>query len=461
MERSFGDVKAIQGDKDYCVIITSNSENPSEMISNSYSLVFCDEVGTVWSKKKIRMRPDHVSMNGRLIVVSDHRNVYLYIFDSLNQNLYSSSNSSLSRFSNGMERMFDVHDTSIHPSKANVIYNINDDTSDPSITALCATSNFCMIGLEDNYILLYSLPNITRLNKIRVECDIPKVIKMNCNLTKFSVIDSLHNLQIFDLEKRSISNIGVKSYLEPSHIHNAWAMEWSREDPDTITVLDQSRLLEINLSVQAEIHVVLSQCDGYIVGFSNFEIYLAFFDEIISRPNEIPNRCTIDVPSKTLEDMRNALTTEMNNKKILLSSFSELSQKQLWEIWGSQALENLDFAAAEKAFTLSENYAGLLFIERLSLIKDQDLQQAEVLRFIGRSHDAEKKYLNLNRPDLAIQMNIDRGEWSRVTPLLTRDGLSNSVYKETWSTMADRAANQNRYRDAAEVSLAFCLFHKK
>lgn len=463
MEKSIGNVLTIHGDEEYCAIIASNSESPSEKVSKYYSVVVCDEVGTVWSTKILKIHPDHVSMNDRLMVVSDHRNVYLYIFDSLNQLQHSSFNPSQSRFSNGMERMFDIHDKSIHPSKANGAYEINNDTSDPSITAICATPSFCLIGLEDNHIILFSLPNITRLNKISIECNIPKVIEVNCNCTKFSVVDYVNTFQIFDLEKRPLSKIGVKSYLQSSSVQHVWAMKWSREDPYVIVVLDKGTLVEINLSVQIEMHVILAPCDGYLMGFSNLEVALVLLDEIMLRPYEVSKYCILTVPSKSLEDARIALTIETNNKEEVLSKFSHTSKKHLWTILGNQALEILDFVVAEQAFVLSENYAGLLLIERISLINDQELQRAEVLKFIGRFQDAEKKYLDLNRPDLAIQMAINSGEWLRAKSLMIRDGFGDSLIHEAWSSMAENCVYQNKYEIAAEVSFffAFCSIKKQ
>lgn len=439
------------GGGDYCAIIRKVSDYSVES-ERKYSLItICDEIGNEWSTKQMQLQPHHASMNDMLIIVSDHRNVYIHVFDPFYNNRRSGCDFSSSRFANGPEHMFDIQNKSLNPSKTSKAYDVNYDTTGPQITDITSTLSLALFAMEDKNILIFSLPNIARLNKVCLNCDIPKTIQVNCNASKFSVIDSKNVLQIFDLEEDSTKMIGMKSYLDSSSVRHAWAMLWSREDPDSIAVFDKAALLEINLKENVEKEVVFEHCNGYLMDFSDLEISLVLLDDIMLHPDAISTYCTFSVPSKILEEARFAISQE-SDLKVLQSTFSHLSQKKLWKLMANEALMKLDLVTAEKAFVLCEDYAGIQFIEKLSLCDDKDLQKADILKFTGKYIDAEKKYISMNRFDLAILMNLDLGEWMRVKALLDEGEIEKHVAQNAWLAMADQYVKRHQFQVAAEVS---------
>ena len=445
--KAYDNVIAIQGGGKYCMLITFDS-------GTEYSVIVCDEVGTVLSTKQLNIEPDHISMTDKTIVITDHRNVYIYILTLNSHEENHSSYLSSPHNSSGMERMFDIHDTSKHPSKVKSIYSINNELINPRITAVCATPALCLIAKEDNNILVYSLPNITKLNEISLECCVPRMIQANCDSTKFSIIDNHNIFQILDLEKRPNSKVGIRSYLRSTDEEHIWAMRWSADDPDTCVIMDEGKVTEIDVEDVINKHEMLPHSNGYLIDVSNMEVTLLFLEEIMSQTDVILDYCIQILPSKALEEARTILMKEIQNQD-LLTKFPRVSHKLLWKLVAFQSLEKVDFATAGKAFILAQDHAGLVFTEDMTSLNDQHLQQAEAYKFIGRYNDAEKFYLDNNRFDLAIQMNVDVGDWSRVTSLIVKGRLDNSFVKETWFTMAEYFANRKHHQLAAEVCVFF------
>ncbi len=456
VEKSFGKVTKIYGNGGHCLLISEVMEAQSaDWQHNCSKLVFCDEVGSIWSTKKLKIHPDHVSMSDNFAVVSDHRNVYVFTFNSSTFHSYPPS------YSGGMERMFDVNDKSLHPSKAHSVYNVNNETGDPKITAICTTATLGLFAKEDNQILIYSFPNITKLNQITLECGIPQMIKGNSDSTKFSIIDVDNTFQILNLETRSNSEVGVRSYLKPSGVDHAWAMGWSADDPNSCVILDEDSVYEIDLLGENMNKVeILPHTNGYLFDYSNLEITLVLLDDILLHPHSMSDYCAINLPSKALEDARQMMMKEESN---FLSRLSRSSHKQLWKLLAHQSLEKLDFHTAELAFVLCEDYNGVSLTEKMSSLKGEDMKRAEILKFLGRYIEAEEKYLDIDRLDLAIQMNIDTGDWTRVRSLVDQSKLSDDALCAIWSKMAEAFADQRQYDVAAEVNFdifSFSLWSK-
>ena len=303
VEKSFGHVSKICGSERYFVVENMKSSTDIESDCGSF-VVICDEAGTVWSTKELRIHPDHISMTDNFIMLSDHTNVYIYIFNSVGGENCNSSQSTFPKNSGGIERMFDINDKSLHPSKAQSIYEVNNEITDPVITALCVTSTMGIIAREDNEMFVYSLPSITKINQIFLDSRVPKMIEANCDFTKLGVIDSENTFQIYNLGQKPTSELGIKSHpLVSSSVDHTWAMKWSADDPNSCVIMNEDNVLEIQVEGERiDKFELLLRTNGYLMDYSNLEITLVFLNDIILRPHMMSDYCTLSLPSKTLEN---------------------------------------------------------------------------------------------------------------------------------------------------------------
>lgn len=442
--KALGSVSMIKGNDSRCLLVSLSND----MIS--YSATICDVLGNICFTKQLKISaPQHASMSDSCIAVSDNRNVHVFIFN-LDPNFHSSSS-----FSNGIERMFDIHDASTHPSQINSSYVVKTDIDKPKISSISVSSSLCLIALEDNRVFIYSVPNISRLHSITVQCQVPKLMELNSDSTKISVIDSKHAFHIFDLDERVNMNnrSGIKSCLDPSTVTNSWAMKWSKDDPHLIAVMSKDKLLEVDLKHEDDIiHIILDQCDGYIMGFQNFEFSLILLDEVTMPSCSLSDYYTLDVPSRLSVYARNSITKGGDYDTMVLEQ-PKNRQKYIWKCIGDHALEKLDFQTAEMAFVLSQHHSELMFIEDVSTIDDEDLTLVEVLKHLGQFKSAGKKCLSMNRIDLAVQMYMTSNDLFQLQ-LMVNEGavLDEILLSEIFCFIAESYKKKDEFQLAAEVS---------
>jgi WD repeat-containing protein 35 len=105
------------------------------------------------------------------------------------------------------------------------------------------------------------------------------------------------------------------------------------------------------------------------------------------------------------------------------------------------ALDQLNFAVAEKAFVNYDNYQGICFVKKLRQLEDPTKQKAEVAVYHQRFDEAEALYQEIDRKDLAIELRVRLGDWFRVIQLCTsgeHDALLTRAYAEVGDYYADR-----------------------
>lgn len=84
-----------------------------------------------------------------------------------------------------------------------------------------------------------------------------------------------------------------------------------------------------------------------------------------------------------------------------------------------QALEQLDFLIADRAFVRCGDYQGIQFVKRLKLL-DRNKQRAEVAIYFRRFDEAESLYLHMDCKDQALELRIRLGDWFKVLELLSQ-----------------------------------------
>jgi WD repeat-containing protein 35 len=88
------------------------------------------------------------------------------------------------------------------------------------------------------------LPHIGLENKYAVRCR-PSHIRLNCDSTKLSIIDSSSILAILDLDAESDGkgeSKGTYGQLLSFERKDAWDLQWAEDNPDLFAVMEKTRM---------------------------------------------------------------------------------------------------------------------------------------------------------------------------------------------------------------------------
>ena len=432
-------------------MFASDENAPGSTFAN-----ICDEVGTVISSKEMIIQPDHVSMNNRIMVVTDHRNIYMNIFNSMNRKVDKPTyHSNLYKCSNDTERMFDIHDTSMNPSKPKSTYELKDEEIYPKITATVVTHDLIIVAKENNEVEFFTYPNISRLNKVLLQVNNPKMIEVNCDCTKLCFIDEDELLYIYNVERRAVDSKVTIVPCFPQLQDSVWAMKWSSDHPSKCVVHMKGKIQEVCFHneevVKHEFRAPSNML--YLMHYSNLEMRLVNLDEVVNNPLSMPLDNIITIPTKELQDAEAALGKEFQDGDLTSKLQSYNYDKDVLKVIGKKLLERGAFSNALQAFVQSDDYLSVSFAERISTLpQDSLLQEATIMNFNGKLRLAEAKYLEINRSDLAIRMYIDSNDFDNARRLLDKEGVEHiDALREFNLLLAEYLFSQKNYADAFKV----------
>lgn len=89
----------------------------------------------------------------------------------------------------------------------------------------------------------YSLPHIQLENKLTLRCR-PQQLSMNCDSTKFSIIDINGILSFYDLEANTpaAGNKGGNGEHLATERKEVWSVIWSSDNPRLCAMMEKNRL---------------------------------------------------------------------------------------------------------------------------------------------------------------------------------------------------------------------------
>lgn len=207
---------------------------------------------------------------------------------------------------------------------------------------------------------------------------------MNCDSTKFSIIDINGILSFYDLNDASSGANGQGTHLAMER-KEVWSVQWSSDNPTLCALMEKNRLFVFR-DFEPEDPILSA---GYICDFSDLEVKSVLLDDVLKDPEEIKNIQEMFVlyDAKSLRDTRDLLTTV--SLKEAVEFVEQNPHKRLWKIITEAALEKLNFGIAERAFVKNEDYYGLQLIERLQHNDEKVKQKADVACFFKRYDEAE------------------------------------------------------------------------
>ena len=115
----------------------------------------------------------------------------------------------------------------------------------------------------------------------------PQQLSMNCDSTKFSIIDINGILSFYDLEITASGSAskGVIGEHLTAERKEVWSIIWSSDNPTLCALMEKNRLYVLR-DFQPE-EPVLSA--GYLCDFTDLEVKAVLLDDILKDPEEIKN----------------------------------------------------------------------------------------------------------------------------------------------------------------------------
>lgn len=199
--------------------------------SPQYILILCNSIGSPVDSKYIDVRPDYVAMTPYHVIVSSTDTLYIWQYRTAVSKLTSIDTGSALRRKEGRERVFHIDDTNagaLSPAPdtsaagtsasaraaRSALSGVKDAgvgaSAAPATDAICciaASQQFLLVGRESGTVQQYSLPQVTPENKFTLRCR-PNSMNLNCDSTRFAIIDINNVLSFFDLEARTVNSSG-------------------------------------------------------------------------------------------------------------------------------------------------------------------------------------------------------------------------------------------------------------
>jgi WD repeat-containing protein 35 len=201
-----------------------------------------------------------------------------------------------------------------------------------------------IVGRMSGQVYKYSLPYISLENKVTLRCR-PQQLQMNCDSTKFSIIDINGVLSFYDFTVTAQNTNLPRGAMPVAGEHlqterkEVWSVIWSTDNPALCALMEKNRLYVLR-DFQPE-EPVLSA--GYLCDFSDLEVKAVLLDDILKDPEEIKNitEMIVEYEAKSLRDTRDFLTTV--SLKDAVEFVEKNPHKRLWRLIAESALDKLNF----------------------------------------------------------------------------------------------------------------------
>lgn len=107
---------------------------------------------------------------------------------------------------------------------------------------------------------------------------------MNCDSTKFSIIDINGILSFYDLNDSSSGANGQGMHLAMER-KEVWSVQWSSDNPTLCALMEKNRLFVFR-DFEPEDPILSA---GYICDFTDLEVKSVLLDDVLKDPEEIKN----------------------------------------------------------------------------------------------------------------------------------------------------------------------------
>lgn len=302
------------------------------------------------------------------------------------------------------------------------------------------------MGRASGQVYKYTLPYIQLESKVMLRCR-PQQLSMNCDSTKFSIIDINGILSFYDFQATDAAQAG-RAAITGEHLQTerkeVWSMIWSTDNPNMCAIMEKNKLVVLR-DFQPEEPVTTA---GYLFDFTDLEVKAVLLDDILKDPEEIKNisEMIVEYEARSLRDTRDFLTTV--SLKDAIEFVEKNPHKRLWRLIAENSLDKLNFSIAERAFVKNEDYYGVQFVNRLQTIDEKYKQKAEIAAYFKRYDEAEQIYRDIERKDLALDLRMRLGDWARVVQLIEQGAGTDQTLKKAYKNLGDYSAERQKWTKA-------------
>eukprot|EP00736_Rhodelphis_marinus_P014135 Rmarinus@m.4538 len=428
---------AIRAAGEYCVLATKADDS-----SGQYILILCNAMGSPVDSKYIDIEPVFLTMTDTHVVVASEEIVYVWQYRTMLSKLTSLGDGGGLRKDKGRERVFHVDDAPSSSTGGFDKFRPPEQPTNDSITCVCASDKFMLVGRESGTLHRYTLPHTSLDSKHVLRCR-PQQIALNCNSQRLSIIDIHGVLSFFDLDARAEDGSGRLGLHLPLERKDVWDMCWADDNPELFAMMEKTRMY-IFRGLDPEEPVMSS---GYLCQFSDLEVKAVLMDEVMKAPEHPDRDYVINFETKALRDTRELLQVGLPE---CYKFVEDNPHPRLWRLVAESALAQLDFGVADKAFVSCQDYQGIQFVKRLKMLNDKTKQRAEVEAYFRNFTRAEELYMELDRKDLAVELRMRMGDWFRVVDLVQAGGGDDTLWMEAHNRIGDYYADRQKWAQAVK-----------
>jgi WD repeat-containing protein 35 len=178
---------------EYCVLVGKAEEAPNQWI-----IILCNAVGCPIENKYITIEPKYVAMNKTHVIVACDDVIYYWQYRSQHSKLTTLEQEKKKK--SGKENAFHIEEI----PNPNQIYDTEkwkkpQIACNDMICSVAAGPDSFIIGRNSGQVYKYTLPYIQLEHKVMLRCR-PQQLSLNCDSTKFSIIDINGILSFYDFE---------------------------------------------------------------------------------------------------------------------------------------------------------------------------------------------------------------------------------------------------------------------
>ncbi|KAJ0409897.1 hypothetical protein P43SY_005791 [Pythium insidiosum] len=436
----------------------NQSANSTTFKEIQYSLILCDTIGSPIETKVIDFEPLFVAMTPRHVVAAAADVIYVWQYRNSSAKLTGLTNAGagggnqssnaaamdlsaitqLLNRSGGREKIFYVDD--MQGNDVEHFRYVPRELEDP-ICAITASDSWVVVARASGLLHCFTLPHISLEMKYLVNCR-PQMLALNCNSTLLSVIDINGILTIAEVGSAGSLTITPAKVL-PFEKKDAWDMVWAEDNPELFVMMEKARMY-VYRGLDPEEPVSSS---GYLCYYRDLQVKAALLDEILANPEQPDRGMIMEFQTRSLRDAKDLLDN------VGLAEACEYIQDhphpRLWALLAEAALDQLDFAMAERGFVKCADYGGIQYVKRLQLLNDKIKQRAEVAAYFQQFDDAEALYRKIDRKDLAIELRQRLGDWFRVVQLgQSTGGGHDTLLVHAWNMIGEYYADRHKWEKA-------------
>jgi WD repeat-containing protein 35 len=427
--------------RDLALLAAEVDDNPGE-----YVLLLCNALGTPLESKYINMEPRFVAISHTHVVAASSSAIFVWHYRTASR-LAVSELTHLSRKGwEGQERLIHVDELPAEVLDGAIDFSIAARETNDQICSVGVSNQRLIVGRESGSLQYYSLPSVS-LDGSVLHGSKPEHLAFNCTSTKFSVIDSMGFLNLYELDVHSGAQAAAVATQLELQRKEVWHLVWAEDNPDLFAMMEKTRMY-IFRGVEPEEPI---QSSAHICRFTEMTVKSVLMDEIMQDPeNPSIQDHLLDLDIKSLRDTRSLLKSV--GLKDTCQFIEDNPHPRLWKLLAEASLEQLELELAEKAFVKCKDFAGIQFVKKLHHLDSEVKQRAQVATYFEKFDEAERLYLELDCQNLAVDLRVKLGDWFKVVSLLKKGGGAagdDALLTNTWNTIGDHYYDRQQWARAA------------